>query len=275
MRERPPTPPIGRVQAFFLRPGGLLYLSRLSDPAIPLHLSRPSRLNVLARGLPFAVDDFEAAGDAFVRWCEHRSMKDLRTVELWTYCYTIWYFHAKFARERTSGVSDLDAALDRSYDRVMTSLQTVREPKLFPHFVSVVCKNVLRNHRTRRREIIEMHENMSLIVETGAHAYDQVLVRQALSRAIAAMPAAIRDIGRMRLLEERSYQEIADVTERPIASVRTYVSKVKRRLRDNPDVRALYEDPPQLGDDSVSDQSMGDGAGCPLERLALSALPMP
>lgn len=218
-----------------------------------VHLSRPSRLDVLVRELPFAIDDFDAAGDAFVRWRQTQSDEDRHTVQLWAYCYTLWYFYPKFAQERTSGVSDLDAALDRSYDRILRSLDTIRDAERFPHFVSVVCKNVLMSHRTRRRETVEVDEEMLPTPEKGAQAYDRILVRRVLDRAIDAMPDAIREIGRMRLLEGRSYQDITEETGRPIASVRTYVSKVKARLRDNPEVRALYEGLPEANSDSDSE----------------------
>ncbi len=199
---------------------------------------------MLARELPFAVDDFDAASDTYVRWRRTRSDEDRRSVELWAYCYAVWYLYAKFARERTSGVSDLDAALDQAYGRILRALETVRDPERFPQFVSVVCKNVLLSHRARRREMVEVDEGTLVSPEDHAQAYDRVLVRRVLARAIRAMPEAIRDIGRMRLLENWSYRDIAEATGRPIASVRTYVSKVKARLRDDPDVRALYYAPP-------------------------------
>lgn len=214
-----------------------------------MHLSHSSRLDALVRELPFAVDDFDAAAEAFVRWRQTEADEDRRAVELWAYCYTIWYFYAQFSRERTSGVSDLDAALDRAYDRILNALADIHDPERFPHYVSVVCKNVLLSHRARRRDTVEVNEETLLVAEAGAQAYDRVLVRRVLARTIDAMPSAIRDIGRMRLLEGRSYQDIAHVTGKPIASVRTYVSKVKARLRDDLDVRALYEDPPLTGDE--------------------------
>ena len=205
-----------------------------------MHLSRPSRIEVLARGLPFAVDDSNAAGEAYVRWLGTRSDGDLGVVLLWTYCYTIQYFYSKFARERTSGVSDLDAAIDNAYDRVLRSLLSVHSPPRFAHYVSVICHNVLRTHRTRRRETVEIDEGTLPVPESGARDYDRALVRQALNRAIDALPAAVGEVARMRLVEKRSYQDIAGATGRPIATVRTFVSKAKSKLRDDPGLRAVY-----------------------------------
>ena len=215
--------------------------------SIPLHLSRPSRLEVLARELPFAVDDYDAAGDAYVRWLETRADGDLGVVQLWAYCYTIQYFYAKFARERTSGVSDLDAAISSAYDRILRSLLSVHTPGKFAHYVSVICRNVLQTHRSRRHETVELDEGTRPVMARGAQDHDRVLMRRVLNRAIGALPPAVREVAQMRFVEHRSYQDIAAATGRPLATVRTFVSKSKSRLRDDSDLRAVY--------------SLGDGLG--------------
>ena len=211
-----------------------------------MHISRPSRLEVLTRELPFAVDDSDAAGHAYVRWLETRADEDLHVVQLWAYCYTIGYLYAAFARERTSGVSDLDAAIDSAYGGVLRSLLSVRTPRKFAHYVSVICRNALLTHRSRRRETVELDEDALYVSERGARGHDRVLLGRVLARAVDALPPAIREVAQMRLMERRSYQDIADVTGRPLATVRTFASKAKARLSDDPDLQAVYyfgEDP--------------------------------
>ncbi len=207
-------------------------------------------LNAIAERLPFAVDDYSAAGAAFARWRESEHHADLQTVEIWTYCYTYRYFYTKFARERTGGVSDLDAAIDKAYLRVLTHLDSVRDPLKFAHFVSVICKRTLLNHRARRKETTEVTEGMAPTGFAEARDYDRRLVRHVLACAIQALPEAIRDIARMRLLDGMEYEAIAEETGRPTPTVRTYVSKALTRLRTNGDLRSLYFDdllPPGLG----------------------------
>ncbi len=200
------------------------------------------RLEAIASRLPFAVDDYAAAGAAFARWKDSRRDEDLRTVEIWSYCYTYRYFYAKFARERVGGASDLDAAIDKAYVRVLTHLDSVRNPLKFAHFVSVICKRTLLNHRSRRRETVEVMEDMAPTRSAGASDYDGHLVRHVLAAAIGALPDAIRDIARMRLLDGMEYEAIAEETGRPTPTVRTYVSKAVARLREDEDLRALYFD---------------------------------
>lgn len=223
-----------------------------------MHVSPSSRLAEVSRSLPFAVNDFDAAREAFARWRRSRCPRDRQTVEVWGYCYTLWYFHAKFARERTAGASDLDDVIGRAYDRILRSLDAVRDPECFPQYVSVLCRNVLRNHRTRRRRMEEMDEHTAAVPAVGAAEYDRVVVHRVLERAIGELPPAIREVARMRLLDRRSYPDIAQATGRPIASVRTYASKAKTRLREDPNVRALYHHPPAV---SARDARGGPSVG--------------
>ena len=201
---------------------------------------RSSRLDDLARRLPFAVDDFDAARETFVRWRAGGRVADRETAQLWAYCYVVWYFYGKFARERTSGASDIDGVVERATKRILRSMPSVRDPERFPQFVSVVCRNVLYSYRQRRRETVEMDEHMMPVAPDEADGLDRVLVRRLVARAVEALPPAIAEVVRMRLLEGRSYQDIADATDRSLATTRTYYSKAIARLREDPDLRALH-----------------------------------
>ena len=204
-------------------------------------LERSARLGALVRHLPFDVDDFDAASDAFLAWHHGRAEADRRTVQLWAYCYVVWYFYGKFARERTSGPSDLDAAIERATRRVFRSMEEVRDPERFPQFVSVLCRNVLLTHRERRRDTVEVDDGTAPVPPDAADAYDRVLVRRIIERAVDALPPAIGEVARMRLLERRSYADIAEATGRPVASTRTYYSKAIAKLRDDPALQALRD----------------------------------
>ena len=201
---------------------------------------RSARLAELARHLPFAVDDFDAARDAFVRWREGGAEADRKTAQLWAYCYVVWYFYGKFARERTGTPSDLDAVIERAARRIFRSTDSVRDPERYPQFVSVVCRNVLYSYRERRREAVEIEDHVAPVDPPDVSGLDRALVRRFVERAVAALPPAISEVVRMRLLENRSYQDIADATGRSLATTRTYYSKAIARLRDDPELRALH-----------------------------------
>ena len=201
-----------------------------------------SSLAHVADRLPFAVDDYDAARDAFARWRQSGAEADRETVEVWSYGYVLWYFYSRFARERTAGPSDLDAAIEQAMRRVSRSMAAVREPRRFPNYVSRVCRNVLLTHRRRRRETTEVTDSMATVCPDEAEGYDLVLARRLVARAVAGLPPAIGRVARMRLLEGRPYTAIAEETGLPIDSVRTYASKAAARLREDPDLRDLLDD---------------------------------
>ncbi len=208
---------------------------------------RSARLGALARHLPFGVDDFDAARDAFLTWRRTGDDADRQTVQLWAYCYIVWYFYGKFARERTGSPSDLDGVIERAFRRTFRSMDTVRDPERFPQFVSVVCRNVLLSYRARRRPTVEMDDHLAPVPASAADGLDRVLVRRLIVRAIDALPPAVSEVARMRLLEGRSYHDIAQATGHPLATARTYYSKAIARLRADPDLRALHTDAPPDG----------------------------
>ena len=204
--------------------------------------SAPSPLARIAQRLPFAVDDYDAARAAFARWERSQTKAHEDVLRVWCYGYVLWYFYSQFARERTSGASDLDAAVGRALERVYRSFPSVRDPDRFPNYVSKICRNVLLSHRTRRRETVELTDWAVAVMPDEAEGHDMVLVRRLITRSIAALPPAIRCVARMRILEGQPYEAIAEATDRPIDSVRTYASKAAARLRQDPTLRDLLSD---------------------------------
>ena len=206
-------------------------------------MPRPrSPLARFARHLPFAVDDYDAARAAFGRWRETGAEADRRAVQVWAYGYVLAYFHARFERERTAGPADLDAAVTRAVDGAWAAFDAVRDPDKLPQYVSVVCLNGLRNHRSRRRETVPVEPWTLTAPAAEALGYDGRLVRHLLERAVGRLPPALRRVARLRLLGRAAYDEIARQTGRPIDSVRTYVSKSLVRLRRDPGLRALVDE---------------------------------
>ena len=129
-------------------------------------------------------------------------------------------------------------------------METVRDPGRFPQFVSVVCRNVLLSYRERRRDLVEMDEQTYVVPARESLGLDRTLVRKLIVRAIEDLPPAISEVARRRLLEGQSYQDIADATDRTLATTRTYYSKAIAKLRTDPDLRAVHFDDPDLSLDS-------------------------
>jgi len=197
-----------------------------------------SGLDAIAARIGFALDDYDAANSAFGRWQTSRTDGDLETIQMWAYGYVQRYFLSRFANERAGGASDVDAAITRAFTRILDALDRITDA--FASYVSVVCKNVLLNHRRDRKQTTEVMEDTATTRQFEAEAYDRQLVQRVVAAAFDGLPPAIGEVGRMRYLELREYDDIAEATGHPIATVRTYAAKVRLRLADHPDLRELH-----------------------------------
>ena len=195
----------------------------------------------IARRLPFEVDDYDAASAAFARWRDTGDPEHKRAVDLWTYCYIRRYFLVQFARER-GRPSDLDKCISQAARRAQRAYGHVQDGHRFAAYVSVLCKNVLRNHRRDRRELGERTESMDAVAPAPLAEHSAPLVRALIARVIREVPESQREIGTLRFVEGLDYPTIAERVGRPIATVRTYAARVMGRLRTDDRLRALYFD---------------------------------
>lgn len=222
-------------------PAGV-YLRALACPR--LVPSRPPD-PVVAR-LRFAVDDVAEAARVFSAWRSDGGADALEQSQIWAYAYIQRYLTAKFLRERTGGPSDFDQTFTRAVSNALGSFDRIRDPTLFPHYVSVIAKRELLTHRAKRQTTVEFDEAVGdAEADDGAgEALDRPFVRQTLRAAVAELPASIREVAELRLFGGMGYEDIAEQTGRPLPTVRTYLSKAIHRLREHPSLRALYNGDP-------------------------------
>lgn len=200
-------------------------------------------LDEVAAYLPFHVDDVDKANEAFLRWRSTGDAHDLRTVELWTYCYTRRYFIAKFLRDSAYGPTDLDTLVGKAFTRARDNFDRVNEPERFASWVSVICKNTFLNFIRRYREQFALDESR-LASDTPFHhgEHDRMLARRAVEQAIDRLPPSLQEVARLRFLDDRPYEYISDATGRPVPSLRSYVNKAIVRLREDPALQALLRE---------------------------------
>ena len=206
---------------------------------------RLKRLGTLARRLPFAVDDYEAASQAFVRWRESGRDADLETIEVWLYCYSQRYVLTRLMREAPLAAGETDRILGDVFSRARDKLDSVAEPERFSHWASVVCRNAFLNSVRRLFQRTDLDDAPVATYDADEETMatlDRSLVRHVVDRAVARLPAALEPIARLRLIEQHSYDHIAAATAHPLPTVRTYAAKAVGRLREDPELRALLHD---------------------------------
>lgn len=201
------------------------------------------RLRDLAAHLPFDVDDANAANQAYFEWRESGDARQKKTVDLWTYCYAQLYVLKRLSRDSAVSPSDFDALNEAVYRRLLKGMDSVRDTKRYSHWVNVVCRNTYLNGRRSTRTHAEINDEILMAEEAPAFsAMDRAAINDSVSLAMSKLPDAIRGIARMRLVEERPYDEIAEEVGKPIATVRAYVGKAVSKLRNDIELRHFSVD---------------------------------
>ena len=68
---------------------------------------------------------------------------------------------------------------------------------------------------------------------------DQNLTREKVQLAIAALPEKYREVVVLKYLEDKSYEEISDILQKPLGTIATLLNRAKNRLRQEFGARGL------------------------------------
>lgn len=199
-----------------------------------------SSLEAIAAALPYHIDDMDAANETFRRFCRDGTERDQRDLALWTYCYILRYFMVKFLRQPPDTPSDLEALIDKTFRKVERHRPDLPCDTRYPNWLSVVCKNTYLNYVRRPRQYLSL-DDPDLPPVAAVTPPEPNEAYQHFDAAIGRLPASLQQIARLRLLEDRAYPDIARLTGKPLPTVRTYVNKALKRLRDDLPLKAYLE----------------------------------
>ncbi|WP_022836364.1 RNA polymerase sigma factor [Salisaeta longa] len=197
----------------------------------------------VAEVLPFALDDTAAVNDVFARWCANASQKDLKLVELWTYGYVQRYYFYKMIRGELKQASDLDALVEKAHTRAQSSRDTVRNPKRYANWVSVICKHTFLNYQRgdRHMDSLDDEEAPTLPADTLPPIPEGAFLRQPIENAIEALPDYLQVTARMCLLEHASFEEVSEAIGKSVGTVRAYKSRALKQLRQDEGLREYFD----------------------------------
>lgn len=204
-----------------------------------------STIHEVATLLPFHLDDTGQVNDAFTRWRQGHEDTDKRLVDVWTYCYVYRYFLVKFATTETPHALAFDRLVATAFADVQSNLSRVRRPECYAGWVSTICRNTFVNHLRTHRSTVSLEQGLStMVIEAPAvpSARDATVLYQSICNAIDALPHFLREVARMRLLENCSYGAIQEATGKSLPTLRTYVNRALDHLRQNPTLQLLLEE---------------------------------
>jgi RNA polymerase sigma-70 factor (ECF subfamily) len=132
---------------------------------------------------------------------------------------------------------DADEAKDIAQDaffRAYRRLEQFHPDRPFARWLFVIARNASLDAIRRRRRVAALaFSESNLVIEPGP----EELAMQAdeavrVHAALESLPAKYRDVLEMYYISGLRYREIALELDIPIGTVKTYISRAKRRLRE-------------------------------------------
>jgi RNA polymerase sigma-70 factor (ECF subfamily) len=138
------------------------------------------------------------------------------------------------ARVLTGGRGDPEDLAQEVFVRAWRSLRTFRGDSAFRTWLHRVAVNVVRTSQVKQGRLQRLFraEESSPDPPSGEEPIDAALARrQAIDRALAALPEDLRVAVTLRDLQGLDYKEIAAALEVPVGTVESRIFRARRKLR--------------------------------------------
>ncbi len=165
-------------------------------------------------------------------------------LEVWTYRQLRCVVDNLVDKDQNARASDADAVLSIALTRVHAGRDSVKDPGSYASWVSVVGRNAYLNYK-RSRPCVRSVKEEDLSYDAERHMQSRIdgaRVRRSVEDAIDRLPAFLRVVATMRLVEDRDYECISAVTGKSKPTVRSYMHKAVERLRTDDLLRCLLDE---------------------------------
>ncbi|MBD5633377.1 MAG: sigma-70 family RNA polymerase sigma factor [Candidatus Eremiobacteraeota bacterium] len=131
---------------------------------------------------------------------------------------------------------DADEANDIAQDSFIRAYRRIADfqpDRPFARWLFVIARNASLDALRRRRRSVAIVASAEPVAEIGPE--DVALRNEEKAQvqvALEALPAKYRDVLELYYMYELRYREIALTLDIPIGTVKTYISRAKRRLRE-------------------------------------------
>lgn len=144
------------------------------------------------------------------------------------------------ARAMTASDTDVDDMAQEVFVRVWRSLAKFRGESTFRTWIYGIALNVIRTHRGRRSKLRSLFwsppaesaiDPLEQAVDRDESAEQHVVMRDAIDRALEALPDELREAVVLRDVQGLDYREIAETLGVPIGTVESRIFRARQRLR--------------------------------------------
>ncbi|USG63907.1 sigma-70 family RNA polymerase sigma factor [Brevibacillus ruminantium] len=127
----------------------------------------------------------------------------------------------------------LDAAQE-ALIRIYRKLNTYQEKAKFSTWVQRIVSNVCMDKFRAKKETVSIDEH-ELVIPDRNNVEDEILLSslsEDIKTAIDKLPKQYRMVVVLRYLEDFSYQEIAEILELPLNTVKSYLFRARQQLQE-------------------------------------------
>ena len=135
----------------------------------------------------------------------------------------------RYARALVGDRASADDLVQDTLERAWTKLHLFRQGTDLRAWLFTVMHNVHVNRIRAARQTDALDEDMPELAQRAAQG-DSLVVRD-LERAIAALPAAQREVLLLVALEDLSYEETARVLDIPVGTVMSRLARAREKVR--------------------------------------------
>jgi len=135
------------------------------------------------------------------------------------------------AYRMTGSRQDAEDLAQDAFVRAYSALGEFRGESSFRTWICQIATRLCIDHLRSRKETRELREDLAAPGE-GSDWTGRMADGEIVAEAIRALPPHYRAVVVLRHLEHRSYQEIADTLDLPLATVKTHIRRARERLRE-------------------------------------------
>jgi RNA polymerase sigma-70 factor (ECF subfamily) len=146
-----------------------------------------------------------------------------------------------YAMTLTRNKAEAEDLVQEAYLRAMRAFDRLRPDSNVKSWLFTILRNVHLNqirHRQSGPPIVDMEDQFSDLPDTASSSeldplgnYLATLKRQDVHRAIESLPSDYREVIILREFEDLSYQQIAEVLDRPIGTVMSRLGRAREKLK--------------------------------------------